>query len=100
MWGASVCGGLDFWGASVCRGLVFPGGYCSWGASVSEPPQHQDFSENTFFSVKPISPSSFPLPRYKNYFFHIFSGVSIIESLEIQPLTCIVTFISEIIPFF
>ena len=37
MWGASVCGGLDFWGASVCRGLVFPGGYCSWGASVSEP---------------------------------------------------------------
>ena len=37
MWGASVCGGLDFGGASVCRGLVFPGGYCSWGASVSEP---------------------------------------------------------------
>ena len=22
MWGASVCGGLDFWGASVCGGLL------------------------------------------------------------------------------
>ena len=31
-------------------------------------------------------PSSFPLPRHKNNFFHIFSGVSIFESLEIQPL--------------
>ena len=41
MRGASVCGGLDFWGASVCRGLVFPGGYCSWGASVSEPTDSQ-----------------------------------------------------------
>ena len=34
--GASVCGGLDFLGARVCRGLVLPGGYCSWGASVSK----------------------------------------------------------------
>ena len=39
MSGVSVCGGLDFWGASVCRELMFPGGYCSWGASVSEPAQ-------------------------------------------------------------
>ena len=30
--------------------------------------------------------SSFPLPRHKNNFFHIFSGVSISKSLEIQPL--------------
>ena len=22
MWGATVCGGLDFWGASVCGGLL------------------------------------------------------------------------------
>ena len=27
MWGATVCGGLDFWGASVCGGLVAISGF-------------------------------------------------------------------------